>query len=59
MVRRKPIRYCGPVASGEAYLDTIGTSEEQMHPTGVHHLKHISDNNTVDYLDEKLVSRQR
>ena len=37
----------------EAYLDTIGTPEEQLHPTA-HHLEHISDNNTVDYLDEKL-----
>ena len=37
----------------EAYLETIGTPEEQLHPTA-HHLEHISDNNTVDYLDEKL-----
>lgn len=37
----------------EAYLDTIGTPEEQLHPTA-HHLEHISDTNTVDYLDEKL-----
>lgn len=37
----------------EAYLDTIGTPEEQLHPTA-HQLEHISDNNTVDYLDEKL-----
>lgn len=37
----------------EAYLDTIGTPEEQLHPTA-HQLEHISDTNTVDYLDEKL-----
>ena len=37
----------------EAYLDTIGTPEEQLHPTA-HHLEHISDNETVSYLDEKL-----
>lgn len=37
----------------EAYLDTIGTPEEQLHPTA-HHLEHISDNETVNYLDEKL-----
>lgn len=37
----------------EAYLDTIGTPEEQLHPTA-HHLEHISDNDTVDYLDEQL-----
>ena len=37
----------------EAYLETIGTPEEQLHPTA-HQLEHISDNNTVDYLDEKL-----
>jgi Mn-dependent DtxR family transcriptional regulator len=37
----------------EAYLDTIGTPQEQLHPTA-HQLEHISDGNTVDYLDEKL-----
>ncbi|NNK96303.1 MAG: iron chelate uptake ABC transporter family permease subunit [Desulfobacterales bacterium] len=37
----------------EAYLETIGTPEDQLHPTA-HHLEHISDGNTVDYLDEKL-----
>jgi manganese/iron transport system permease protein/iron/zinc/copper transport system permease protein len=37
----------------EAYLETIGTPEEQLHPTA-HKLEHISDNSTVDYLDEKL-----
>lgn len=37
----------------EAYLDTIGTPEEQLHPTA-HHLEHISDKETVNYLDEKL-----
>ena len=39
----------------EAYLETIGTPEEQLHPTA-HKLEHISDNTTVDYLDEKLGS---
>lgn len=37
----------------EAYLETIGTPEDQLHPTA-HHLEHISDGNTVDYLDQKL-----
>jgi len=40
----------------EAYLDTIGTPEEQLHPTA-HQLEHISDTNTVEYLDEKLGHR--
>lgn len=37
----------------EAYLEKIGTPEEQLHPTA-HKLEHISDEETVDYLDEKL-----
>lgn len=37
----------------EAYLAQIGTPEDELHPTA-HHLEHISDNNTVDYLDSKL-----
>jgi manganese/iron transport system permease protein/iron/zinc/copper transport system permease protein len=37
----------------EAYLETIGTPEDQIHPTA-HKLEHISDDKTVDYLDEKL-----
>lgn len=37
----------------EAYLETIGTPEEELHATA-HHLEHISDGHTVDYLDEKL-----
>ena len=37
----------------EAYLESIGTPKEELHPTA-HHLEHISDTNTVDYLDEKL-----
>lgn len=37
----------------EAYLETIGTPEKDLHPTA-HQLEHISDNNTVDYLDQKL-----
>lgn len=37
----------------EAYLETIGTPEEELHPTA-HQLEHISDSNTVEYLDEKL-----
>ena len=37
----------------EAYLDSIGTPQDELHPTA-HHLEHISDTNTVDYLDEKL-----
>ncbi|MGI9538448.1 MAG: iron chelate uptake ABC transporter family permease subunit [Desulfocapsaceae bacterium] len=37
----------------EAYLESIGTPQEELHPTA-HQLEHISDTNTVDYLDEKL-----
>ena len=37
----------------EAYLASIGTPQEELHPTA-HHLEHISDTTTVDYLDEKL-----
>ena len=37
----------------EAYLEKIGTPYEQLHPTA-HRLEHISDQKTVDYLDEKL-----
>ena len=39
----------------EAYLEKIGTPEDQLHPTA-HRLEHISDEKTVDYLDEKLGS---
>jgi len=42
----------------EAYLEKIGTPEEQLHPTA-HKLEHISDEKTVDYLDEKLGTRGR
>lgn len=42
----------------EAYLDTIGTPEEQLHPTA-HQLEHISDSETVDYLGEKLKKSQQ
>ena len=37
----------------EAYLETIGTPEKELHPTA-HRLEHISDGSTVEYLDEKL-----
>ncbi len=37
----------------EAYLATIGTPQEELHPTA-HQLEHISDGSTVEYLDEKL-----
>lgn len=37
----------------EAYLETIGTPDEELHPTA-HRLEHISDRETVDYLDECL-----
>ncbi len=42
----------------EAYLEKIGTPEEQLHPTA-HKLEHISDNETVEYLDGKLGSPER
>lgn len=41
----------------EAYLETIGTPQEQLHPTA-HKLEHISDHTTVDYLDEQLGNRE-
>lgn len=37
----------------ETYLETIGTPQAQIHPTA-HHLEHITDGNTIQYLDEKL-----
>ena len=37
----------------ETYLEKIGTPQAEVHPTA-HRLEHISDGNTVDYLDEKL-----
>lgn len=37
----------------EAYLETIGTPEDELHPTA-HRLEHISDGSTVEYLDRKL-----
>lgn len=37
----------------EAYLETIGMEKEELHPTA-HKLEHISDYETVAYLDEHL-----
>lgn len=37
----------------EAYLENIGTPTEELHPTA-HRLEHISDTDTVDYLDKRL-----
>lgn len=37
----------------EAYLEQIGTPEEELHKTA-HQLEHIREGGTVDYLDEKL-----
>ncbi len=37
----------------ETYLATIGTPQAQIHPTA-HHLEHITDGSTIQYLDEKL-----
>ncbi len=42
----------------EVYLETIGTPQEQVHATA-HHLEHISDTETVGYLDEKLGSPEK
>jgi len=42
----------------EAYLESIGTPHEELHPTA-HQLEHISDTKTVDYLDEKLGKPER
>lgn len=39
----------------EAYLEQIGTPEEELHKTA-HQLEHIREGGTVDYLDEKLGS---
>ena len=37
----------------ETYLDTIGTPLDQLHATA-HHLEHIREEGTVEYLDERL-----
>ncbi|WP_136810393.1 iron chelate uptake ABC transporter family permease subunit [Desulfosediminicola flagellatus] len=37
----------------EAYLEQIGTPEDELHKTA-HQLEHIREGGTVDYLDEKL-----
>lgn len=42
----------------EKYLETIGTPEDQLH-TAAHHLEHIREDGTVDYLDEKLCNPER
>lgn len=39
----------------EAYLEKIGTPQEEVHKTA-HHLEHIRADGTIDYLDEKLGS---
>jgi len=38
----------------EAYLQHVGTPAEKIHPAA-HHLEHISDVQTVDYLDDLLI----
>lgn len=37
----------------EAYLESIGTPEDAVHATA-HHLEHMREGGTVEYLDEKL-----
>ena len=37
----------------ETYLQHVGTPEAELHPTA-HQLEHLHDENTVDYLDDKL-----
>jgi ABC-type Mn2+/Zn2+ transport system permease subunit/Mn-dependent DtxR family transcriptional regulator len=37
----------------EAYLEKIGTPGDELHTTA-HHLEHVREGGTVDYLDEKL-----
>lgn len=39
----------------EAYLEKIGTPSENLHSTA-HHLEHMREGGTVEYLDEKLGS---
>lgn len=38
----------------ESYLQHVGTPVERIHPAA-HHLEHISDVQTVDYLDDLLI----
>ena len=37
----------------EAYLERIGTPQEDLHATA-HHLEHLQGRETAEYLDEKL-----
>lgn len=37
----------------ETYLESIGTPEKEVHSTA-HHLEHLHEHDTVDYLDKKL-----
>ncbi len=39
----------------EAYLEKIGTPKNELHATA-HHLEHLREGGTVDYLDEQLGS---
>ncbi len=42
----------------ETYLDAIGTPQEELHATA-HHLEHIHEDDTVEYLDERLGKPER
>jgi len=37
----------------EAYLESIGTPDQDVHPTA-HHLEHLNRTDTIEYLDKKL-----
>lgn len=42
----------------ETYLDAIGTPQEELH-AAAHHLEHIREDGTVEYLDERLGKPER
>lgn len=42
----------------ETYLDAIGTPQEELH-AAAHHLEHIREDDTVEYLDERLGKPER
>jgi manganese/iron transport system permease protein/iron/zinc/copper transport system permease protein len=42
----------------ETYLEAIGTPQEELHATA-HHLEHIREDDTVEYLDERLGNPER
>ncbi|MHC1724823.1 MAG: iron chelate uptake ABC transporter family permease subunit [Syntrophobacteraceae bacterium] len=52
--RQEAIRILRAHRLWESYLQHVGTPVEKIHPAA-HHLEHISDLQTVDYLDDLLI----